>query len=261
MIPYNPWILYLLYKNWSRKAAQSSRKPSHQCPLQWWPREENGEGRASRKQSQKLWRTMDTENSLRTESQEKQELSLLPGQGSHRTFPTGSNHHFGPVTIGHLSFFPLQMRGVLFVSHYQIFLQHCLLDVMRKSGQTAHFSSSLTLWREIGSEGESYLSPEILELEVDAVTGWGFWGSASPLRRQVDVFRSVVRQMQIDMRGKNGRLYSCSPNCVLSFLGTYLDCISQLALQLGVVMTNSDQRKIIHQWVPPCKFPPFFLIY
>lgn len=90
---YNLWILYMLYKNCIRKVVQTSREPSLQCSLQWWPMEDNGEGRTSRKQSQKLWRTMDTENSLRKESQENQELSQLPGQKSHRACPTGFNHH------------------------------------------------------------------------------------------------------------------------------------------------------------------------
>lgn len=71
--------------------------------------------------SPESWRTMDTENSLRTESQEKQELSLLPGQGSHRPSQQDLIIILVQLTIGHLLFFPLQMRRFLFVSHYQIF--------------------------------------------------------------------------------------------------------------------------------------------
>lgn len=61
---------------------------------------------------------------------------------------------------------------VFFSPVTKFLLHHCLLHVMGKVGQRAYFSSSesLTPWREIGSDEEGYLSPEILELELDGVT-------------------------------------------------------------------------------------------
>lgn len=91
MTLYNPWILYMLYKNCIRKVVQTSRKASLQCSLQWWTMEDNGEEplESRARSSGEQW----TENSLSKESQENQELPLLPGQKPHRACPTGFNHH------------------------------------------------------------------------------------------------------------------------------------------------------------------------
>lgn len=139
--------------------------------------------------------------------------------------------------------------------------------MMEKTGWRAYFSSLTFLipWWKCGPDTESCLPPEILELEFKAVTKWGFW--LSPLRRYVSLFLSVGRQVQIDiwMEEESGSL---SPDSVLSFQGTFPDCITQLPLQLSVHVSSLDQKqmsrnsenhfpfKAIDQWVPP---PPHSL--
>ena len=123
-------------------------------------------------------------------------------------------------------------------------LHHCLLDMMGKAGQRAYFSSSkfLTPWRKFGPDGESYLSPEILELELEAVTGWDFW--LSPLRRCMGVFLNVGRQVQIDIWEEGRAWWSLTEFCAL-FPGhiSRLHFSACLTVKSGHV-TISDQRQM-----------------
>ena len=107
------------------------------------------EGRACGEQRQKPWRTMDIGNYPRKESQE---LTLRPGQGSHRACPAGFNDH----SIKWLWLFTIYFlyKWESFVCLFPVMeflLHHCLLDVMGKTEQRTYFSSSkpLTPWREI----------------------------------------------------------------------------------------------------------------
>lgn len=95
----NPWLYTTLESTKTGLWRQNNLQEGHslQCSLQMWPMKDNTEEKASGMQSQKPWKTMDMGNSTRTEGQESQEWSLLPGQGSCSTCPAGCNHDFGPV--------------------------------------------------------------------------------------------------------------------------------------------------------------------
>lgn len=101
---------------------------------------DNQEGRASRKQSQKPWRTMGMGNYARKENQESEELTLLLGQESHRPAQQTLIIIWVKWLLAIYHLFPLQMRGVcVFVSSYQALVHHRLLDVMGKTEQRIHF--------------------------------------------------------------------------------------------------------------------------
>lgn len=193
-------------------------------------------------------------NSPRKKSQK---LSLLPGQGLRGPAQQDYNHHFGPETVGHLPFFPLQTRWFLFVCLFpgiKFLPHHFLLDMMGRAGQRAYFSSSkfLTPWRKFGPDEESYLSPEILELELEAVTGWDFW--LSPLTRCMGVFLSVGIQVQIDIWEGGRAWWSLTKFCAL-FPEHISRLHSQPALQLRVatwlVQTKGKWAEIMRTTPPP----------
>lgn len=115
---------------------------------------DNREGRASRKQSQKPWRTMGMGNYPRKEIQKGQELTLLSGQGSHRACPAGVHDHLGQGTVGCSPFISFTNDWVLFACFLLSSSCSAIAYWMWREKQNREliFSSfkPLTRWRETG---------------------------------------------------------------------------------------------------------------
>lgn len=72
--------------------------------------EDNRQERAPGKQSQKRWRTIDIKFSEKGQPG-KPGTVFTARAGVSQGLPRRIQSSFGPVTVGHLPFFPLQMKG------------------------------------------------------------------------------------------------------------------------------------------------------
>lgn len=151
---------------------QGSHPP--QYLLQRWSVEDNRQGRAPGKQSQKCWRRIDIKFSEKRQPGEPGTLSTVRAgvsQGLPRRIQLSfQSSDYWPYTI--LSF---TNEGVFLVSSYEIFAPPLSIGYEEKiRTESLFFKFFNSPWREIGCDTKSSLSPEILELEFYAVTGWDF---------------------------------------------------------------------------------------
>ena len=120
---------------------------------------------------------------------------------SHRTWPGGFiiTCIQWLLVICNSFLYKLEDFWVLLIFRYQFL---ALAFSVRDDGENS--LTFLIPWWKFGADAKSCLQPEILELELKAVTRWGFW--LSPLRRCMSLFLSVERQVQIDI-WEGGRIW------------------------------------------------------